>query len=50
MCICGSLPGHDECSRCALPPEEKNTDWVQPDPDPDTPPRPPLDYDGEEPF
>lgn len=23
MCHCGSLPDHDECSRCALPLEEK---------------------------
>lgn len=49
MCICGSLPDHDECSRCALPPEEKNADWFDPA-DYKVKPRPPLPYEGEEPF
>ncbi|MFD8851566.1 hypothetical protein [Streptomyces sp. NPDC059604] len=31
MCTCGSLPDHDECSRCALPPAENTADWYQPD-------------------
>ncbi|MBL1115475.1 hypothetical protein JK364_24195 [Streptomyces sp. 110] len=27
---CGWLPSHGECSRCALPPQEKNTVWLDP--------------------
>ncbi|MFI8515438.1 hypothetical protein ACIGHB_30345 [Streptomyces sp. NPDC085460] len=32
MCTCGSLPGHDECSRCAVPFEEagESTGWALP--------------------
>ncbi|RNG12430.1 hypothetical protein [Streptomyces botrytidirepellens] len=26
MCICGSLPGREECSRCALAPQERDAD------------------------
>ena len=46
MCICGAIPDRDQCGTCAVP-----ADLTDPafEPHPDVP-RPPLDYDDEEPF
>lgn len=46
MCICGSLPDHNTCSRCHPAVSLPDDDWEDPTA---ITPTPPLPYD-EEPF